>query len=78
MDLPSVGPTFCVLSALATAIACIAALVVSATASAIASLAFFVHLPLCVYALFLFMSAYVRLLLLITYSVSQHTEDNTG
>ena len=40
MGLPSLGPAFCVLSAPATVMACIAALVSSVTACAIASLVF--------------------------------------
>ena len=71
------GPTFCVLYAPATAMACIAALVASATVCAIASLAF-EHLPLCVCVLFLLMFAYVRLLLLTPCSLSHLIEDNTS
>ena len=40
MGLPSLGPTFCILSALATAMACTSALVASASACTIATLVF--------------------------------------
>ena len=58
MGLPSLGPAFCFLSALATGMACIAALVASATAFAIASLVFICSLAtICICTL----SAYVCL-----------------
>ena len=49
IGLPSLGPTFCVLSAPATAMACNAALVASATACAIVHLPFYVYLLFCLY-----------------------------
>ena len=50
--LPSLGPTFCILSSPATVMACIAALVAPGTACTIAYWHMFLHLPLCICVLF--------------------------
>ena len=70
----SLGPTFCALSVLATAVACIAAFVTSVSACTIASLILSVHLLLYVYVLFLIMPAYMRLLLLTPCNISCFSE----
>ena len=77
--LPIMGPAFCGPSVVVAATACIATLVASVTAFAIASLAFACYLAIFLsvfFVLILPMSAYVRFLLQTACSVSHLIEDD--
>ena len=77
MDPPRLGPVFCHPFLPATAMACIAVLIASATAWAIISQEFACSLAI-MYHFALLMYAFVRPLLLTPCSVFHLNEDNTG
>ena len=78
MGLPSLGPSFCVISVLATAMAVLLCLLLQSLPVLLLSWYLSVHLPLYAYVLFLLISSYMALLLLTPCSVSCLSEDYTS